>query len=146
LGPNFANDDYDASIGNSNYNSFQTNIRHSGKRLNFTVGYTFSKSIDQASSIPDPVNPFNFEATRALSAWDLKHNVIATYEYRLPLESLFRGKGKLWTNNWTLSGITRISSGFPVTISSDADRSFMGSLPMASITRAWTCRTSRSAL
>jgi hypothetical protein len=129
LGPNFANDDYDASVGNSNYNAFQANIRRSGKRLNFTVGYTFSKSIDQASSISDPVNPFNFEATRALSAWDLKHNFVATYEYRLPLEFLFHGKGKLWTDSWTLSGITRISSGFPVTISSDADRSFMGSLP-----------------
>jgi hypothetical protein len=129
LGPSFANDDYDASIGNSNYNAFEANIRRSGKRLNFTVGYTFSKSIDQASSISDPVNPFNFKATRALSAFDLKHNFIATYQYRLPLELLLHGRAKLWTDGWTLSGITRISSGFPVTIHSDTDRSFMGSLP-----------------
>ena len=62
LGPDFANDDYDASIGNSNYNSFQASLRHSGKNLNFSLGYTFSKSIDQASSISDPLNPFNFGA------------------------------------------------------------------------------------
>jgi len=129
LGSAFANNDYDATLGNSNYNSFQANIRRSEKRLAFTIGYTFSKSIDQASSISDPVNPFNFNATRALSAWDLKHNLVATYEVQLPLDRLFSGKGKVLAGGWALSGITRLSSGFPVTISSDGDRSLMGSLP-----------------
>jgi hypothetical protein len=46
LGPNFHNNDYDASIGNSNYNSFQASLRHSGPRLDFMLTYTFSKSID----------------------------------------------------------------------------------------------------
>jgi hypothetical protein len=128
LGPAFANDDYDASIGNSNYNSFQANVRHSGKRLNFTVGYTFSKSIDQASSLSDIVNPFNFGATRALSAFDLKHNLVVTYEYQLPLERL-SSHVKGLTQGWTLSGITRVSSGFLVTISEEGDNSLMGSQP-----------------
>jgi len=118
LGSNFANDDYDASIGNSNYNSFQANLRHSSNRLDLSVAYTFSKSIDQASSISDPINPFNFGLTRALSAWDLTHNLVATYEIQLP-----------YTRGWSIAGITRASSGFPVTISADGDRSLMGSLP-----------------
>ena len=128
LGPAFANDDYDASIGNSNYNSFQASLRHSGKQLDLMFAYTFSKSIDQASSLSDPVNPYDFRATRALSAFDLKHNLVATYAYQLPLERLF-GRAKGWTEGWSISGITRVSSGFPVTISSDGDRSLMGSLP-----------------
>jgi hypothetical protein len=128
LGPNFANDDYDASIGNSNYNSFQADVRHSGKRLNFTVGYTFSKSIDQASSLSDIVNPFNFSATRALSAWDLKHSLVFTYAYQLPLERL-TSRARILTQGWSLSGITRASSGFPVTISEEGDNSLMGSQP-----------------
>jgi Carboxypeptidase regulatory-like domain/TonB dependent receptor-like, beta-barrel len=128
LGPNFANDDYDASIGNSNYNSFQADLRHSGKRLNFTAGYTFSKSIDQASSLSDIVNPFNFNATRALSAWDLKHSVVLTYTYQLPLERL-TSRAKFLAQGWSLSGITRVSSGFPVTISEEGDNSLMGSQP-----------------
>ena len=33
LGPNFDNDDYIASIGNSNYNSFQASLRHTSGRL-----------------------------------------------------------------------------------------------------------------
>jgi hypothetical protein len=128
LGPDFHNDDYDASIGNSNYNSLQAGLRHSGPRLDLMLAYTFSKSMDQASSISDPLNPFNYRLTRALSAWDLTHNLVATYQYQLPTGrvSVF---AKLLTEGWAISGITRLSPGFPVTISSDGDRSFMGSLP-----------------
>ena len=128
LGSNFANDDYDASIGNSNYNSFQASLRHSSKRLDLALAYTFSKSIDQASSLGDPIDPFQFRLTRELSAWDLQHSLAATYDYRLPLNSFFRGEDAL-TRGWTISGITRVTSGFPVTISSDGDRSLEGSLP-----------------
>jgi carboxypeptidase family protein len=128
LGSNFANDDYDSSIGNSNYNSFQASLRHSGTRLDFSLAYTFSKSIDQASSISDPVNPYNFRATRALSAFDLTHNLVGNYVYQLPLERLFR-RANFLTEGWSVSGITRLSSGFPVTIGSNGDNSLMGSLP-----------------
>src|SRR2546428_458341 len=90
LGSNFHNDDYEGSIGNSNYNSLQASLRHTGKDLDFSLGYTFSKSIDQASSISDPVDPFDFRRTRALSSFDLKHNFIGTYQYSLPFARLFR--------------------------------------------------------
>lgn len=128
LGPDFSNDDYDASIGNSNFNSLQTSLRHSSGRLNVSIAYTYSKSIDQASSISDPVNPFNFSATRALSAFDLKHNFVASYEYQLPLEKL-SSHAKSLTRGWEFSGITRVTSGFPVTLRSTGDNSLMGSVP-----------------
>ena len=128
LGSAFGNDDYEGSIANSNYNSFQASLRHSGKSLDLMLGYTYSKSIDQASSLADILDPFNFNATRGISAFDLKHNLVATYQYQLPLERL-SSRVKLLTQGWILSGITRASSGFPVTISTDLDNSLMGSLP-----------------
>ena len=128
LGSNFSNNDYQGSFGNSSYNSFQASLRHSGKRLDLILAYTYSKSIDQASSISDPVNPFNYRLTRALSAWDLTHNFVATYQYQLPLERLSH-RARFLTEGWAISGITRASTGFPVTISSDADNSLMGSVP-----------------
>ncbi len=128
LGPNFANDGYDASAGNSNYNALEASVRHSGNGLTLAVSYTYSKSIDQASSISDPVNPYNFNATRALSAWDIPNNLVVTYEYQLPLERLTK-RAKLLTQGWAISGITRVTSGFPVTISEDADNSLQGSIP-----------------
>jgi hypothetical protein len=92
------------------------------------LAYTYSKSIDQASSISDVVDPFNYARTRALSAWDLTHNLVATYSYQFPFER-FSSHMKPLTRGWQISGITRISSGFPVTISSDTDTSLQGSSP-----------------
>src|SRR4029078_7557010 len=78
FGSNFSNNDFQGSFGNSSYNAFQTSVRHSGRQLDLMLAYTFSKSIDQGSSISDPANPFNYKATRALSAWDLTHNLVIT--------------------------------------------------------------------
>jgi len=130
LGPNFSNDDYEASIGNSNYNAFEITARHSSKNLTFLIGYTFSKSIDQSSALGDPINPYNFAATRALSAWDLTHNFVASYEYRLPFDRFLSSRpGKLLAEGWSISAITRASTGFPVTLRADGDNSLMGSIP-----------------
>jgi hypothetical protein len=128
LGPDYANDDYDASIGNSNYNSFQATLRHSANGFSLLVGYTYSKSIDQASALSDPVNPYDFSETRALSAFDLTQNLVASYEYQLPLDRL-SSHAKPLTRGWAISGITRASTGFPVTLKSNGDNSLMGSIP-----------------
>ncbi|MBZ5633411.1 MAG: carboxypeptidase regulatory-like domain-containing protein [Acidobacteriia bacterium] len=128
FGPNFSNDDFEGSFGNSSYNSLQASVRHSAKGLDLVLAYTYSKSIDQASSISDVVDPFNYKRTRALSAWDLTHNLVATYSYQFPFER-FSSHMKPLTRGWQISGITRISSGFPVTISSDVDTSLQGSSP-----------------
>jgi hypothetical protein len=128
LGSNFSNDDFQGSFGNSSYNSLEASVRHSGKRLDLMLAYTFSKSLDQASSISDPVNPFNYRLTRALSAWDLTHNLVATYQYQLPTDRLTH-RARSLTQGWAISGITRASTGFPVTMHSDGDNSLMGSLP-----------------
>jgi hypothetical protein len=127
LGPNYSNDSFQGSFGNSSYNAFEASLRHSSGRLDVMVAYTFSKSLDEASSISDPVNPFNYKLTRALSAWDLTHNLVITYRYQLPLDR-FR-HARLLTQGWAISGITRASSGFPVTMHSDGDNSLMGSVP-----------------
>ena len=128
FGSALSNDDYEGSFGNSTYNSLQLTLKHSSSRYSFLVGYTFSKSIDQASALGDTVNPFDYKATRALSAWDLAHNFVASYEVQLPFDRLTK-RMPLLTQGWSLSGITRISSGFPVTIKSNDDNSLQGSIP-----------------
>jgi hypothetical protein len=124
----FANDDYDASIANSNYNSLQVSLRHSLKSLTFQIGYTYSKSIDQASSLSDPLNPYDFSLTRALSNFDMKHNFVASYDYQLPFDRLST-HAKALTQGWAISGITTATSGFPVTLHSNGDNSLQGSIP-----------------
>ncbi len=128
LGCAFGNDDYEGSVGNSNYNSFQATIQRRTKSLNLMIAYTYSKSIDNASSLADTGNPYDLQLMRALSAFDLKHNFVATYEYTLPVERFTRRSNR-WTQGWVISGITHASTGFPVTLSSSTDNSLQGSNP-----------------
>jgi hypothetical protein len=124
----YGNDDYDATIGNSNYSALQVTVRGLAKGLTYSLAYTYSKSIDQASSISDVADPYDFNLTRGLSAWNLKHNFVATYDYRLPLERLsLRFRRVL--EGWEISGITRAAAGFPITLSTNADQSLQGSSP-----------------
>jgi hypothetical protein len=70
----------------------------------------------------------NPSLSRALSAFDVKHNFVVSYSYRLPFAQLFRA-GNRWTQGWELSGITRFSTGLPVTLINFGDNSLLGSEP-----------------
>ena len=124
----FGNDDYQGTIGNSNYNSLQISVRSQTKRVTYSLAYTYSKSIDQASALADAVDPFNFTAARGLSAWNLTSNFVATYDFQLPLE-LLTHRARHLLSGWDLAGVTRASTGFPVTLSTGQDLSLQGSSP-----------------
>jgi len=103
-------------------------LRHTSKRLNVLAGYTYSKSQDQSSNLGEEVNPLDPALSKALSAFDVKHNFVVSYTYQLPLERFFRASNR-WTQGWELSGITRFSSGLPVTLINFGDNSLLGSEP-----------------
>jgi hypothetical protein len=125
LGPNFGSTTAQKSAGNSDYDALETNLRFAaGKRATVLVGYTYSKSIDQASNLGEQTNPFNASLTRVISSWDMTHNFVATYTYVLPIDRLL-GRHRS-TEGWSFSGTTRFSTGFPVTLADDSDRSLLG--------------------
>ena len=127
LGSNFGAVTAQKTIGNSNYNALDANLRLAvGKRSTVLLAYTYSKSIDQASNLGEQINPLNESLTRVISSWDMKHNFVATYTYALPFDRFFR-RNRL-TDGWSLSGTTRLSSGLPVTLFDDSDRSLLGTL------------------
>jgi hypothetical protein len=128
LGPNFGSVDWLTTVGNGNYNALQLSVRHTTRRLELSAGYTYSKSLDNSSSISEQLNPYNYHATYAPSAFDLKHNFVASYRYELPFDQLFHARNRL-TEGWILSGITRFSTGFPVTFTNAADTSLIGTQP-----------------
>jgi hypothetical protein len=127
LGSNYGATTAQRTIGNSNYNALETNLRYAGKRSTALFAYTYAKSIDQASNIGEQINPFNARLSRAISSWDLRHNFVASYRYDLPFESLF-GQTNQLTEGWSISGTTRFASGFPVTLFDDSDNSLLGTL------------------
>ncbi|MGD0964123.1 MAG: carboxypeptidase regulatory-like domain-containing protein [Candidatus Acidiferrales bacterium] len=128
LGSNFGSNANQSTSGNSNYNALQIILRHSGKRLNVLGGYTYSKSQDQSSNIGEQVNPLDPALSKALSAFDVKHNFVLSYSYQIPFERLFAATNR-WTQGWELSGIVHFSSGLPVTLVNFGDNSLLGSEP-----------------
>jgi hypothetical protein len=128
LGFNFGSDTNQTTIGKSNYNSLQLSLRHNSRRLELAAGYTYGKSLDESSNLGEEVNPINPALSYALSSFDLKHNFVVSYDYKLPFESLFHISNR-WTQGWEVSGITHFSSGLPVTLVNYGDNSLLGAEP-----------------
>lgn len=126
-GPNFGENDYFATIANSAYNSLQLSFRHSTKRVDIVVGYTFSKSLDNSSNLQDKwPNPLNLRLSRGLSSFDVTHNFVASYTYQLPLDTLAGNRWLRLTGGWKLVGITHFATGFPIVMYETDDHSLIG--------------------
>jgi hypothetical protein len=123
--PDFGSITAQRTIGHSLYNAFESDLRYTGQHGGFLLGYTLAKSMDTSSFIGEQINPFNPDATWAPSAFDVRHNFIASYTYELPFDRLFDHRSG-WTTGWSISGITRVASGFPVTLYNDTDSSLLG--------------------
>jgi hypothetical protein len=123
-----------SSIGMSSYNALQLILRrvtNVGLGLNFS--YTYGNSIDMGSdterasefttnSFSFITNSFNPSLNRAVSDFDTRHLLTGDFIDQLPF-----GRGKRFATNanrltdafiggWTLSGITRWSSGLPFSV------------------------------
>lgn len=120
----FGNDSYFKTVGSSSYNSAQINYRHTSGRLQTLIGYTYSKAMDDSSGYGEQINPVNHRISRGLAAFDSTHNFVASYNYTLPIDKL-AGPTQL-THGWAISGITRFSTGLPVTLVENDDHSLLG--------------------
>jgi Carboxypeptidase regulatory-like domain/TonB dependent receptor len=126
--PVFSNIFAQDTVANSAYNSFQANLeKRFSNGLQLQAAYTFSKSIDQASSFEDLLNPFNPRATRSLSLFDARQRFVVSYYYQLPVPKYSGFKGKV-LDGWAVSGITQFQSGFPVHIQDGNDSELTSSI------------------
>lgn len=123
------------NYGKSNYHSLQLSLRRRFGSVFVGANYVFSKSIDNGSAAensgfntgtPFPTNgqipnAFRPDAHRAVSNFDLRHNLNAHFVYDLPF-----GKGQKFgggtrgvvgqiIGGLTVTGIYRFHSGFPLT-------------------------------
>jgi hypothetical protein len=70
------------------------------------------------------VNPYNYRSEYGLSAFDIRNDFVASYNYELPVDLLFHAKNRL-TQGWAVSGITRFASGVPITFASLGDNALV---------------------
>lgn len=89
LGANFGSDSYFYGYGNSTYNSLQLTAKHNSKRVSLLATYTYGKSLDMGSNIQEQLYPFDYKRWGDISAFDLRHNFVASYRYELPFDKLF---------------------------------------------------------
>ena len=129
LGPAFGyGNTYTANVSNSNYHSLQISAERKAADVTFLAAYTFGKSIDNASGFGDWVNFTNYRLSRALSAFDVRHNFVVSYNWALPFERYLGGAPKRLVNGWSFVGITRATTGFPISLSEGGlDISLVGS-------------------
>ncbi len=119
---------YQKTVGFSNYNALEVSLHHSSRSLQIVAAYTYGKSLDDSSSLSEPVYASNAALSKAISAFDMRHNFVVSYDYQLPFAGLFRESNRL-TEGWSVSGITRFASGLPVTLYNNTDSSLLGSIP-----------------
>jgi len=128
FGPAFGSVELQRTIANANYNALEATLNHRSHGLDLLASYTFSKSIDQSAGLPEPVNPVSPSLSRALSAFDLRHNLVASFHYEFP--ALKDVHLLNWAvSGWSLAGIARFTSGLPVTLLNNNDTSLLGTIP-----------------
>jgi outer membrane receptor protein involved in Fe transport len=115
------------TIAGSSYNSLQASLeKRFSHGLQFSAAYTFSKSLDEASSFEGILNPLPGAHNRALSLFDARQRFVISYFWDIPTKKYNGFAGKL-LDGWALSGITTYQTGFPIRITSASDNELMNS-------------------
>ena len=129
FGPEFGSVELQRTIANANYNALEATLNHRSHGLDLLGSYTYSKSIDQSAGLPEPVNPINPSLSRGLSAFDMRHNFVASFHYEVPkLKSNDRLLHAV-ADGWAVAGIARFTTGLPVTLLNNNDTSLLGTIP-----------------
>ena len=133
-----------AGIANSSYNALEASLKKRFSHgISFLASYTYSKTIDDASSFnmtgsaSKPVagendlaqDPFNLAAERGRSLFDTRHRLILSYQWSLPLWRQPRGLYQQILGNWQANGIVTLMSGSPFTVFDSNDVSVQGGAP-----------------
>jgi hypothetical protein len=109
------------------YNSFQAMAeKHFGGALMFWASYTWSRSMDEASSFEGMLNPICSLCHRVPSLFDARQPLAINNEWELPFRKYDGVAGKIW-NGWTAAGTATFQKGFPIRITSQIDTELMNS-------------------
>lgn len=114
------------TAANSNYHGMVTTLSWRGTGLQMTGSYTWAKSIDQVSDIPNsnlqlpanvlPLDGSNWALNRGPADTDIRHLAAFSYVWEIPTPGR-----QFWLKGWQLSGTVYARTGVPVTLLSGTD-------------------------
>jgi len=122
------------SVGTTSYNALEVTVRHRMIHgLQFDFNYTYSKSLDIASDATRIGAVGGFDTNQITNAWDpyqlrgpsdydLRHQFNTNFIYELPFghkQAFAHDVNRVvdaFIGGWQLSGLFRLTSGFPVTV------------------------------
>jgi len=125
--PNLANTTHWFSWGRSNYNGLHVDLTQRLNRgLQLRAAYTFSKSLDEGSSLANAIsgttnaftmNPLQPHWDYGLSSFDVGHSLSVNATYELPFGRKGAGQANQFLNhfisNWQASAIATVQTGLP---------------------------------
>lgn len=120
------------SQAHSSYHGLQTKLRQRfSNGLQFLMAYTWSKTIDDTSSVAGFLGQQNPDYTdnnrkfldKSLSSLDIAHRFVGNFQYELPF-----GRNRRWLTKsragdavlggWNINGIATLQGGLPISIAS----------------------------
>lgn len=120
------------TMAHSSYHALQAKFRKRySNGVQFLVAYTWSKTIDDISSVagflgdqnPGYTNNNRRDLDKSISGIHVPHNLAVNYQWELPF-----GRGRRWLNQkgvldyvlggWAINGVTAFQSGSPISIAS----------------------------
>lgn len=135
------------SAGNTNYNSLQVSLQ---KRLShglmFQASYTWAHALGDASgyfgsgAAPGAtriVDPYNFGLDYGDTTSDARHRFVINYNYALPIPKLNNVFGKYVLDDWQVTGITTLQTGFPITVGDSSALSLQCPTPAFAYYGCW---------
>ncbi len=129
---------------NSSFHSAQVSLTRRGTPdLNYTLGYTFSKDLDYASSLhmsgpapwlvlgelDVPQNNQNLKAEYGRSLFDSRHRFAGTLTYNLPWARSLHGVSRTVLDGWQAAGLLSLNSSTPFTVYDSANVSLQAPHP-----------------
>jgi hypothetical protein len=110
------------NTASSIYHALEASLRKSVGALQINASYTYSHSIDDASSRYDAgfTDSYDPALTRASSSFDIRHMINAGYIYDLPF---FKkpGRAQTFLGGWQYSGIATWQTGTPFSVINTAN-------------------------
>jgi hypothetical protein len=133
------------SRSHSTYHSLQSSVGKNSLRagLGFQASYTYSKSLDDTSSVlggfvsgssgtvlqTSPQDPRDLKGEKGPSTFDVTHAFSLSAIQQLPLERIaaLRARSKRWSTGWQLVALASLTSGSPFTVYSGIQQTGEGS-------------------